>query len=157
VVLTAIGLIAAVGCGSGGDSTTEVAVTKAEFTKQANGICAKRQKQWEAAAAETDAKYYAIEGKAPRVEEQVANPVLEKKLSEEMVDKTFVPSMKEQLASFEELQAPAGEEAQISRMVEALAQAIEEVEKKGVEGVLNAEGIATFNEKTEAYGLDCTF
>ncbi|HEY6144633.1 MAG TPA: hypothetical protein VIV13_00045 [Solirubrobacterales bacterium] len=153
LVAGAISLVMAVGCGGGDDSTTAVTVTKAEFTKQANAVCAKAKKQREAAIAETDEKYYEIEGQD--VSGKPANVPLEKKIGEENLNQSLLPSMKEQVAALEEIGLPEGGEAKVSKMLASYSTGIEEVEENGLEALLSAEELYDFQEEAEDYGLDC--
>jgi hypothetical protein len=150
MALGAISLVLAVGCGGGDDSTTTV--TKAEFTQQANAICAEAKKQRDAAVAKMDEKYYAVEGKNSK---NPANVPLELKLLEEMLDETILPSMKEQLAGLEELGVPAGDEAKVSKMLKTYSGAIRVLEDKRVEGLAGLPELYDFQEEAETYGLDC--
>lgn len=152
LVAGAISLVMAVGCGGGDDSTT-VTVTKAEFTKQANAVCAKAKKQREAAIAETDEKYYEIEGQD--VSGKPANIPLERKIGEENLNQNLLPSMKEQVASMEEIGLPEGGEAKVSKMLASYSAGIEELEEKGLEALLGAETLYDFQEEAEDFGLDC--
>lgn len=156
----AISLILVVGCGGGGDSSTSAdggdstaIISKAEFTKQANQICAKAKKQREAGIAETDEKYYELEGQD--VSGKPANVQLEKKIGEENLNKTLLPSMKEQVAGLEEIGLPKGGEAKVSKMLASYSAGIEDVEERGLEALLSAEQLFDFQKEAEDYGLDC--
>jgi NH3-dependent NAD+ synthetase len=155
LVAGAISVVLVVGCGGGDDSTAAATITKAEFTKQADAICAKSKETREAAVAEMDEKYYEIEG--TDTASQPANGDLERKLAEEMVDNKIVPLMKEQLAGLENLSAPDGDEAEVSKLVESYATLLDETEKEGFKALITFVGIDDFQKKAKAYGLNCTF
>lgn len=140
-------LVLAVGCGGGGDSSTEV--TKAEFTKQANAICAEERKKRDDAYAN-----YSKEVRA-RVN-GVAVPKLERALANKMIDETVVPSLESQLGQLEKLEAPAAEEAKISKMLRTLSKATVELEKGGIRKLVIGGKLTTFQEEAEGYGLDCS-
>ena len=151
IVVGAISAIMAVGCGGGDDSTT--ALTKAEFTKEANLICTKSRWEVRAAAAKMNRRYYEIEGVDTNSE--AANLGLETRLTEQMVNQSLRPVMKRQLESFEELGAPADDEAEVARMVETYSEAIEELEDRGVVTILQFKKMDDFKEEAAALGLNC--
>lgn len=140
-------LILAVGCGGGGDSSTEV--TKAEFTKQANAICAEGRNERKA-----DYTQYKEE-----VEESTAGgkpkPKVEKALADKMVKERMALSLEHQVGQLEDLGVPPPDEAQISKMVKSLVKGTGEASKGGFNGLLGSEGIASFLKEAEGYGLDC--
>lgn len=145
-----ISLLAIAGCG-GGDEVT--AVSKAEFTKQADAVCAKSRSQIRAAGAEMNQKYYELEG--GETDNKPANLGLEGRLGEEMID-SMLPAMEEQLEGFEALSVPADGEAKVPKMLESYSQAIDELERKGVGALLQFESLYDFQEEAKAYGLDCS-
>ncbi len=147
-----LSLLVVAGCGDGGDESTTV--TKAEFTKQANSICAKGRSQIRAAGAEMNEKYYEQEG--GDTASQPANIDLERKLAEAMIENSMLPAMEEQLDELESLSAPAGGEATISKMLNTYAKAIEELESKGVAAMVAFESLFAFEKEAKAYGLDCS-
>ncbi len=103
VALLAVGVG---GCG-GGDSTTDTstaaALSKAEFVKQANAICAEGNK-------ETDAIFESFEKGEPKAE------------AETVIENEFVPSVQGQIDEIRALGAPEGDEATVDHMLD-LAQA----------------------------------
>jgi len=153
LVAGAITVFLAVGCGGGDDSTT-TAITKAEFTKQADAICAETKKKREAAVHAMDEKYYEIEGRDTAT--QAANGQLEAKLAEQMID-SIVPAMEKQLASLEDLGAPAGDEAEVSKIVNSYSSLVDEADKEGFKAMIKYVGITDFENKAKAYGLNCAF
>jgi hypothetical protein len=141
-------MVMAVGCGGGGDSSTEV--TKAEFTKQANSICAEGKKTRKAAFDNYNKEVEEKRSGANQV------PKLEQQLANEMIDESVVPSLKEQLAQLEKLGVPAADEAEISKMLRNLTKAVGELEDGGVRQLVKGGKLATFQEEAEGYGLNCT-
>lgn len=151
IAVGGISLIVVAGCGGGDDSTT--ALTKAEFTEEANSICAESRRQIRAGAAAMNRRYYQLEG--VDTDSEPANLDLEMKLTERMVSESMLPAMKEQLESLEGLDAPADDEAEVSKMVETYAEAIEELEDRGVVTILQFEKLDAFQKEAADYGLDC--
>lgn len=110
--LVAVGFVLALlaagvgGCGGGDDSTeadTTAALTKAEFVKQANAICAEGNK-------ETDAIFAGFEKGESKAE------------AETVIENEFVPSIQGQIDDIRALGAPEGDEATVEEMLD-LAQA----------------------------------
>ncbi len=147
-ILGAISLMVAVGCGGGGGDTSTT-VTKAEFTKQADEICASGKEE----------RKDAFVNYSKSIQETSSSPTrsLERKLAGEMVENYLVPSLKRQLQQLEDLGAPAADEAQVSKMLATLTVAIEELEKKGVQALVNAGELVNFQKEAQAYGLACNF
>lgn len=104
VALLAVGVG---GCGGGDDTTeaetTTTALTKAEFVKQANAICAEGNK-------ETDAIFESFEKGEPKAE------------AETVIENEFVPSVQGQIDEIRALDAPEADEATVEEMLD-LAQA----------------------------------
>jgi hypothetical protein len=141
-------LILAVGCGGGDDSTTQV--TKAEFTKQADSVCAEGKEERKAAAADYEKEVQAKSNGRPPSSE------LQQELANEMIDESFVPSLEKQLGQMEELSKPAADEAKISKMLKELSKGTGEVDKGGVKALVRGGALFTFQEEAERYGLTCT-
>jgi hypothetical protein len=146
-----ISLVVGAGCG-GNDSTTTL--TKAEFTKEANLVCKKSRWQIRAAMARMNRRYYQIEGADTAGEPDNGN--LEVELGQRMLDKFILPAMKERLEDLEELDAPAGDEARISKMLKTHAVAIDELEDKGLVLLFQFKTLHSFQREAAALGLDCT-
>jgi hypothetical protein len=111
----AIAIVAA-GCGSGDDSTETVVLTKAEFIKQGDAICAKGSKQ-----IEDEADEFAEENDI-----DINNP--SKGDQEEVIVTVVVPSLQTQADELSELGAPDGEEEKAEAMIAALEAGAEELE-----------------------------
>jgi hypothetical protein len=141
-------LVLAVGCGGGDDSTTQV--TKAEFTKQADSICAEGKQERKAAAEGYEKEVQAKSNGRPPSSE------LQQELANKTIDETYVPSLEKQLGQMEELSKPAADEAKISKMLKALSKGTGEVDKGGVKALLRGGALLTFQEEAKRYGLSCT-
>ncbi len=143
IVVGIVVLTAGAGCGSGGDSST---VTKAEFTKQANAICAKRKKEWQTTLA----------GYEKEVQDKKAtgNIKVQKEIAEGLLDESMLPALQGQLESLEDLGAPEGKEKQVEKWLADLSKGIEQVEKNGVES-LTATGFEDFGKSSKELGVTC--
>lgn len=148
VAIGAALLALAVGCGGGDDSTTEL--TKAEFSKQANAICAKAKDERTVAY-----EKYAEEVQGIRTGNKSV-PKEEQKLADEMIDATVIPTLQDQLAQLEELAAPTADEATISKMLKNLSKGTGELEEGGVRQFINGGKLTTFQEEAETYGISCS-
>lgn len=100
-----------VGCGGGDDDS----LSKADFVKQADEICARKEteknKDLEAAFSQLGK-----EGKSG------------KKAEEELVTGTALPPISEMTEELKDLGAPSGEEDQVDAMIKALEEEIEKIE-----------------------------
>lgn len=143
IVVGIMVLAVGAGCGGGGDSST---VTKAEFTKQANAICAKRKKEWQTTLASYEKK----------VQDRNASQNIEaqKEIAEELLDESMLPALQGQLEALEELGAPEGEEKQVETWLADLSKGVKEVEKNGVES-LSAGDFNDFAKGSKELGVTC--
>jgi uncharacterized Zn finger protein len=146
--LAAISMIVA-GCGGGDDSTDSTAssdssgLTKAEFLKQGNAICAKGEKELNEEFEKFAEEENLSENKPP-TEAQLA------KATEEF----FLPIIKEQVEGVAALSPPAGEEQQVDKVVSAAEAAIEEAEEDpGSLANEKEDPFAEANELATEYGL----
>lgn len=115
-VLAVAALLAA--CGDdGGDGGGEEALTKAEFIKQGDEICA----EWEERS-ETEAQEFAEEN-----DFDLEDPSKEE--LEEAVSEVLVPALNQQAEELSELGAPEGDEEQVEEIVTSLQEAADEVEE----------------------------
>ncbi|HEY5051839.1 MAG TPA: hypothetical protein VII45_00345 [Solirubrobacterales bacterium] len=143
-VLT-IALIVA-GCGSSSDSSTDstASLTKAEFVKQGNAICAAGNKQIETGI-ESFAKQNHLSESKPPTEAQAA----------EIAETVLVPSVSGQLEEIEALGVPRGEEDQVDAIFAAVEGAIEKAEEDP-SVLLSEKGASAFtkaNQLSREYGL----
>lgn len=143
--LAAISMIAA-GCGGGDDSTDSTAssgLTKAEFLKQGNAICAKGEKELNEEFEKFAEEENLSENKPP-TEAQLA------KATEEF----FLPIIKEQVEGIRGLSPPAGEEQQVDKVLTAAEEGIEKAEEDPASLANEKEDpFAKANELANEYGL----
>lgn len=151
ILVGAVSLAVVAGCGGGDDDTTTV-LTKAEFTKQANSICADTAKQWKAAIAD-----YGKEVQAASDGNEAATRAAERKFANQMIDESLVPSLKEQLKQMEDLGVPAADDPKVSEMLKSLSAGVTDLEKQGVQGLVEGQNLVNFQEQAKAYGLECSF
>ena len=137
--------VVGVGCGGGGDDTTS-SLTKAEYVKQADAICAERKKEWQTAL--TDYRKEAEKKNA------VGNAKLEKELAEDALSDSMLPSLQTQLESLEDLGSPQGKEKQAEKMVESLAKWVKGIEKGGTTAVFDGSS-QDFEEEAKDLGVTC--
>lgn len=131
------------GCGGGGSDSSS-SLTKAEYVKQADAICAERKKEWNAALASYRKKAEA--------KNAVGNTKVEKELAEDVLEGLMLPALEKQLESFEELGAPKGKEKQAEKMVKNLSKEVNSIKTPTdvIEG-----GFADFEEEAEDLGVSC--
>jgi hypothetical protein len=141
----AISMIAA-GCGSSDDSTDSTSsssLTKAEFLKQGNAICAKGEKELNEEFEKFAEEENLSENKQPTKAQLT-------KATEEV----FLPIIKEQVEGIRELGAPSGEEEQVDEVVTAAEEALEEGEEDPASLVNEKEDpFAEANKLATDYGL----
>lgn len=130
------------GCGSGGDSSESTSsLTKAEFVKQGNAICAKGNKE--------------IQEGFEEFEQEVGSQKQPTKAQlTEAIETIVLPAVRQQVEGVKDLGAPSGEEAK----VEAITDAAEEALEKGEEDPASlttekADPFAKANELANEYGL----
>jgi hypothetical protein len=140
-LLIAMGMAAtvflAVGCG-GSDSETS-SLTKAQFIKQADQICADVAKKRQAAV-------NAFEADMPQGVKASA-AYLDQNLKE-----VVAPSLRREAERLEALPVPEGDEAKVQSIVDRLLKASTALEKGGAEGIAKA-GFPEFEQEAAAYGL----
>jgi hypothetical protein len=149
VLLAAFAALAIIvaGCGSSDSTTggTEATnpLTKAEFLKQGNAICAKGNKEIGEGFEEFAKEHHFSKKKEPSSGEL-----------EEAAEEILIPKVRQQIDGIRALGAPSGEEAE----VEAILAAAEKGLKKGEEdpAVMVEEGEGPFteaNKLSREYGL----
>jgi hypothetical protein len=140
----ALALVAA-GCGGGSDETSSTAsLTKAQFIKKADGICASAEKEIEGEF-ESFAKEHKLSEKNPPSNEE----------SEEAATTILIPSIEGQLEDIRALGAPAGEEQKVEELLAAVESAIEKTKEDPVK-FIESEGEGDFahaNKMAREYGL----
>jgi aspartate oxidase len=110
--------IVAAGCGSSSDDSTDtvVVLTKTEFIKQGDAICAKGGE-----ALSEEAEDFADEHNV-----DTSKPT--KKQKEEVIETVVGPALQTQADELSELGAPDGEEDKVAAVIEALESGAEELE-----------------------------
>jgi hypothetical protein len=129
----AIAIVAA-GCGSSSDTT--VVLTKTEFIKQGDAICAKGGKQ-----IEDEADEFAKENNVDTSKED----------QEEVIATVVAPVLQTQVDEISELGAPSGEEDTTAAIVEALADGAEELEENPA-SLLESDGAGPLDKAKELAG-----
>jgi hypothetical protein len=141
--LVAIGAVLA-GCGSSSDTTgTTASLSKAEFLKQGNAICAAGNKElsegFESFAKENNLKH---------------NKPSEAQF-EELAETVLIPSVSAQISEVRELGTPEGDEGEIDEFLTNAEEALEELEEEpslaGAEGP--EEPFFNVNKEASAIGL----
>lgn len=150
IVALAIAVVAVVGCG-GDDSSTETAAspTKAAFVREADAVCRKAQEE-------------IIKGASKVPIEDV--PQARKEAEFKMVSTLLIPTLEEEVDRLRALGAPAGDEAEIERMLELTEGAIDEAKTEpetyvqGEDYVNGSEHYGEANRLARGYGMkNCLF
>lgn len=136
-LIAALALVAG-GCGSGGSSTT--AVTKAQFVKKVDALCEEREK-------ERSAKVSAIISKL-KPSEKLSNTQQTK-----MVETIIFPSYAKMIENVESLEAPAGDQAEINKIIKAMEKAQNKVEADPRQAVFSVVMFEEANGLATKYGL----
>jgi hypothetical protein len=147
VVALAALAVALMMMGCGDDSETSSNVTKAQFIKEAEAICAERKKEWDAETA-----VFVKETEANKEGESFAEV---QKRAEEFFVAQILPLLRTEQENLEGLDPPEADEAQIEQMLQSRAQGLETLEDKGVESVLDKTIFGPFEREAKAYGIQC--
>lgn len=139
VAVSVAALLAFAGCG-GGDETT--ALTKAEFTKQANAGCKEHTKErdelFKAAIAEVSS------GEATRADQ------------EKLISEVLLPPFEKDIENLKSLGAPAGDEEKVQAIIEEMEKAVKKVEAKPLVALRSSSQFAEARAAAVKYGLtDC--
>lgn len=138
--------------GCGGEDDASADVTKAQFVKEAEAICADRKKEWEAVVdvfiKENEAKVKKT-GKATSTKEG-------REKSQEILDKSLLPLLQGEQEELEALESPEADEAKVEEMLQKRAEGIETLEDEGVNALSSDETFGTFDKDAKAYGLNCS-
>lgn len=136
--------ISAAGCGED-DSTAETtaAISKAEFVKRANAICAKANEEL-AKTSEEFAKEQNLSEKNSPTEAQV-----------DQLSKLALPTIARQVEELRALDAPAADQGKIDAILSAAEEAVEKGEQDPA-AIYGADGgaFAKANRLATDYGLD---
>jgi hypothetical protein len=126
----AIAMIVA-GCGSSSDDSTS-SLTKAQFIVKADAICKKGN-------AEIESGFEDFEKEADLKENEEPTP----EQSAEASETVLIPYIKEQSEELRDLGAPSGDEEEITAMLDALDEGVEEAEE---------DPEALFTSKSDPFG-----
>jgi hypothetical protein len=142
-LITVLGILAttflAFGCGGTEEESGSTPLTKAQFIKQADRICAKSTKERNAAAAEFIKE---LPGKSAEAEAHV----------DQGLKQVVAPSLDRQAEELAALAAPENDAAKVSRMIENLSKASSVIAEEGSKGVRRS-GLSDFESEASAYGL----
>ncbi len=120
LIATLVGVVAIVvivtGCGSSSDDGT-TALTKAEFISQADAICKKGDNEIQSEFETFEKENGLKEGEEPSKAQKV-----------EVAETIVTPNIKGQSEALRALAAPSGDEDEISAMLDALDEGVEEAE-----------------------------
>jgi hypothetical protein len=140
--LLAIALIAA-GCGGGSDSTSTTALSKKEFLRQGNQICAEGNKEINAGFEEFIKVNHLSHKQEPTTAQRA-----------ELAETVFLPAVTRQVEGVKALGAPSGEEEQVEEIIDAAEEAIEKGEEEPAALVVEKGGpFAKANKLAGEYGL----
>ena len=119
VAAALLALVAAVGCGDSGSSSTEVqlktsSLSKAEFTKRANAVCAKTRVKFEK---ETVGFMGQMQTNPPKPSD--TSPEIN------FVKTIFVPNFQAQIKGISAIGAPRGEETKVRAFLVALQEVVD--------------------------------
>jgi hypothetical protein len=142
-ILASVAAVAAVAVGCGGGDSDEL--TKAEFTKQADAICAKSTKQ---AQANFGAALRKVADKGKSSNEEKAA---------EVGEEVLLPYYQSKVDGLESLEPPSADEDRIAAIVGALEKGIDEGGENPEDIIPGLPGIEEANEMAKKYGLeDCS-
>jgi hypothetical protein len=134
------------GCGSSDNTestATTAALTKAQFLKQGNAICAEGNK-------EINKKFKAFFTKENLNEHEEPS----KAQKEEAAETILIPAIKKDVEGIKALGAPEGEEEQVEEILDAAEEAIEELESEPAEAIEESNhAFVKVNKLSREYGL----
>lgn len=137
--------VVAVGCGGGGDGSGGTAsLSKPEFVKKANAICASGEKEIESSFESFAKEHNLSESHPPNHEE-----------SEEAANTILIPSIEKQVGDIRDLGAPKGESQQVDEILSAVEAALDKA-KQDPAAFIEEEGGNSFakaNRMAREYGL----
>jgi hypothetical protein len=105
------------GCGSSGGTTSTASISKVEFLKQGNAICAKGNEQIEAQFEEFTKENNLSKTEAPP-----------KAVREEAAEDILIPAINQQVEEIKALGIPAGDEGEVEEIFATVEEAVEEGE-----------------------------
>lgn len=135
-------LMIVAGCGGGSDSSSDSAsLSKAQFIKQADAICAKGDKE------------SSKEVEAFVEENNVDTSKPTKKQQEEVITDVVAPNVQGQVEEISDLGAPEGDEKQIEAMVDAVEEGVEEIEADPTKLIEGKNPLGKGSKLAKEYGL----
>jgi len=148
VLIAAVAAVALVAAGCGGDdSTTDstASLTKAEFLKQGNAICAAGNK-----TLDRGFEQFAKENKDSNLSKNKKPSEAE---LEEISEAVLIPGISKQVEELRGLGAPEGDEGEVDELLSNAEEALEEVEEDP--SALSEENgaFAEVNKEAREYGL----
>ena len=129
---TAVALLAAgavAGCGG------EEALTKSEFLKQGNAICAKGSKKIEDGA------------------KKLGSEEPSKKVVTKFAEDTLIPSVEDQLSGLRDLKPPKADEEKVKKILDAADEALSKTKDDPTVLTSSDDPFMEANKQAEAYGL----
>lgn len=136
-VAAALVALAMVVAGCGGDSDTAEALTRAQFTKEANAICKDSDRE-----------------RATIFQEKSASPSLSDVEQEELVEEAFIAPYQEMIDSLNELGVPKGDEKEVEAIIQEMEDALAKLEDDPLGGLASTEMFEKANKLSSKYGLN---
>ncbi|HXR60349.1 MAG TPA: hypothetical protein VN732_03380 [Solirubrobacterales bacterium] len=140
--VAAVLAVAAIGCGSGGDDTTEVVLTKTQFIKRGDAAC-------RASQANRDKGIRAWGEENPEKAKEAGGWTAEER--GQLYLTVVMPTIKDASGELSEL-AESIQDEKAQKIVETLESAIEEIEEEPAQ-VITGDPYAKANKLAEAYGF----
>jgi hypothetical protein len=151
VAIAVLGVVG-VGCGGGSGETTSD-ITKAQFTKQVDRVCAEAKKERLTAGEESFNSRQQQGSQAGGASGPKAVEGELEELAEELLAETIIPSLKSQQEQLEDIGAPAADVTKVEKMLANMEKGIGEIENGGYKGLGNQ--FEAFEAEAEKYGLSC--
>jgi hypothetical protein len=142
--LAALALVIA-GCGDSDDSTTDstASLTKAEFVKQGNAICAAGNKELDEGFGEFAEENNLSQKKEPTQEQ-----------FEEVAEDVLIPGISNQIDKLRALGTPEGDEGEVDQILTGAEEALEEIEDDPALASEEDNGpFGDVNKEAREYGL----
>jgi hypothetical protein len=147
-------LVVGIGCGGGsGDTTSDI--TKAQFVKKADFICADyKSKRLAAAEKEYNPKQRQGSHSVGSKSTKELEAELEE-LAEDLLHEKTIPLVRTQQEELEALGAPAGDEEKVEKMLDSMEEATDKIDEEGFRGIIGGNQFDQFEKEAEKYGLNC--
>lgn len=137
VVPIITGALALAGCGGGSSTTT---ITKKEFVQQGNKICNRIHQAQLKAFGKLMKEHKGAKSGSPAVQE-------------EMISTIALPGLEEEIEELKALGAPAGDEAKVEEITQAMEKIQKEAEANPANMSLESGAFSQLAKLTAAYGL----